>query len=262
MAGRRKELQVVPGTTSKILWHFTGRRKKSDEKAFTILKKILEEGRLKLSQEKVPFKIIKKIFWQRFYSVAEIPIQHLQYHSIRYGRFALGFHRDKLRGDHRFRPVHYVIEPRGKKEDDFLRPAWDALHLFFHHPDIDLKKIDESFSLEWPEPKAGMAFFTLLNLVKFFSTRQFQTVYCEREWRRSEYWGWEGVHKKLRGPHYYSFEQDMQDRKASKSLCMIVCPKKPRDYAANMRKLISENDLLRAKYGHVPIIAFEDLLES
>ena len=64
----KEQLQLVPGTTSKILWHFTGGRNlidpkankrskklKSDKDAFRILKKILKNGRPKVSQEMIPF---------------------------------------------------------------------------------------------------------------------------------------------------------------------------------------------------------------
>lgn len=272
-----KHLELVPGTTSKILWHFTGGHRlldsktnkraedlKSPPEAFDILKNILESGQLKVGQEAIPF--FGNAFWQRFCSVAEIPIQHLQYHSVRYGKFALGFHRKKLLGDYyRFRPVHYVIEPQ-ENEGDFLRPAWDALYLLLHHvdlrpnPDKLSKQFDKHFELDWPSPKMASAIYTLLNFVKFFSLNDFQTVYCEREWRKSEAEWWKDVFKEFPGELFFKFEKDIQDRQESEPLCMIVCPREP--YARNIRDIIWSSDELRPKYAHVPVIAFEDLVEN
>lgn len=116
------------GTVSKILWHFTGgprwdiknnkqykELKKFDE-AFEILKTIINSKHLRLSNYseiinvRVPthkyipekklrvFKgyVNKQIEASPICCLADIPIQHLNYHAERYGKFAIGFHRASL----------------------------------------------------------------------------------------------------------------------------------------------------------------------
>lgn len=120
-----------PGTVSKILWHFTGgptwnakenkqnSKPKAPQDAYQILCKIIQDKELRIGNykeivkgriidhvsvkagagsENKSYKIINEMPLPEeslnVCCLADIPIQHLPYHSERYGRFAIGFHRD------------------------------------------------------------------------------------------------------------------------------------------------------------------------
>ena len=136
-------MEYSSGTVSKILWHFTGGPKwdtknnrqlkelKKFDEAYDILKKIINTKHLKMSdyQEVVKVKVPKNILSKRnkilkpeYYldkeikaspicCLADIPIQHLNYHAERYGKFAIGFHR-KSAIKNGFNPVFYIIYPK------------------------------------------------------------------------------------------------------------------------------------------------------
>jgi len=85
---------------------------KPDKDAFCALVNILQEDLLRVDSDDLLFvdEGVKFVWRQeRFCSFCEIPIEHLQYHSARYGKFAIGFHREHLLGP-RVRPVHYVLK--------------------------------------------------------------------------------------------------------------------------------------------------------
>jgi len=132
----------VPGTVSRILWHFTGGhsqdgftgtrsdKRKSLEEAFRLVKLVLESKELKVSK-------ISEVYWmlnpggltyKEYHSkylgyeisedsyqefpvccLSDIPVQHLKYQASRYGECAIGFYRESAIL-HGFSPVFYITE--------------------------------------------------------------------------------------------------------------------------------------------------------
>src|SRR5258706_10613003 len=144
MRKRKKQLTELgpPGTVSKILWHFTGgpswdskkkqryERLKPSANAYDALKGILADCELKVGETMEEVKIqwpefqfsqtpphvfegVKDVPKQlnsvRVCCLADIPIAHLAYHAERYGKFAIGFHRDSVIRSG-FNPVFYSLE--------------------------------------------------------------------------------------------------------------------------------------------------------
>ncbi|MDA0737995.1 MAG: abortive infection system antitoxin AbiGi family protein [Nitrospirae bacterium] len=102
-----------------------------------------------------------------FCCVAEIPIQHLSYHSERYGKFAIGFEREYLLGQ-KFRPVSYFLI-----EEDFMAPAVINVSQFVSHHRAN------------PGAEQAIHHLSVLSaFVKSFTKEEFDTIYSEREWRR------------------------------------------------------------------------------
>ncbi len=133
---------ISPGTVSKILWHFTGgpiwnvkakrqsNTPKPATKAYENLKSILRTRELRLGTYKEVVKVIipeKKRFNSETRKVevhknvpvdiesspicclSDIPAPHLRYHAYRYGKFAIGFHRNSIiRAG--FNPVFYTLQ--------------------------------------------------------------------------------------------------------------------------------------------------------
>src|SRR5215211_117657 len=131
----------IPGTVSQILWHFTGgptwneidKRQNVAPKpaadAYRALNGILRSRELRLGSYKEVVRVripevrrrdskTKKIKIERdvmrtlksraVCCLADIPIMHLSYHAARYGKFAIGFHRDAaIRAG--FNPVFYTL---------------------------------------------------------------------------------------------------------------------------------------------------------
>lgn len=132
----------IPGTVSRILWHFTGgpswnaeteeisMKPKSLDEAYKNLTSILTSKELKISEYYEIHKVIgpeteyynpttKRFFRDKgeehtidsspFCCLADIPIQHLHYHATRYGKCAIGFYRESaIRND--FNPVFYMLQ--------------------------------------------------------------------------------------------------------------------------------------------------------
>src|ERR1019366_4307274 len=132
----------VPGTVSQMLWHFTGgptwnrvakcqnRSPKTAARAYKALVGILESRELRLGNFREVVKVripklrkrnpdTKRYRTERnvLYTIesapvcclADIPIVHLSYHANRYGKFAIGFHRDAAIR-HGFNPVFYTLQ--------------------------------------------------------------------------------------------------------------------------------------------------------
>ena len=129
-----------PGTVSKILWHFTGgpkwnttkncqeRKPKPAAEAYGALLSILgsKEFRLGEYHEVVKVRLPKlrynkqtrkkeertnRVVEMRSSPVcclSDIPIAHLSYHAARYGKIAIGFHREAA-VRHGFNPVFYSL---------------------------------------------------------------------------------------------------------------------------------------------------------
>jgi len=136
------EPEISPGTVSKILWHFTGgptwnsKTKKQGStpkparKAYENLKSILRSKEIHLGKYKEVVRVIipkrrkfnpktKKaevkenvpvdIESSSICCLSDIPAPHLRYHAYRYGKFAIGFHRNAvIRAG--FNPVFYTLQ--------------------------------------------------------------------------------------------------------------------------------------------------------
>lgn len=132
--------------------------------------------------------------------LADIPIMHLSYHANRYGKFAIGFHRaaavragfnpvfytlhhtDVLRqirkGFARIKAVEvasiedllFDIESRAKRVNCDIEAYSSAIRVLTE----DIKSRVES-------AKGSVSQF--LAFIKTFDENEFQSVYCEREWR-------------------------------------------------------------------------------
>ncbi len=302
------ETGLVPGTTSKILWHFTGGppeidgkrikdRKKPDDKAFSILRDILGSGFLKASKETVRFKTDedpepKPVLSFYCCCVAEIPIQHLRYHADWYGKSALGFRRENLKGTYRFRPVQYAFD-----HDDWAIPNADSLRGFIEYafgaqkeiiyaisktlelsessmPKEERQRLIEFMKLIKPPfelllrlllaPKAQLRF------TKSFHEQDFGTIYCEREWRKI-YKGdtseptsiacvvnEDGVHMvEVDKVDKVFMEEDEGLKFKPEDVSFIVCPG---NYVNELALRIQDEDDFK-KYFGIPVVAFEDLLE-
>jgi len=286
--------ELSPGTVSRILWHFTGgpiwnskskkhrSTPKPASKAYENLKSILRSKEIHLGTYKEVVRAIipkrrkfnpatKKIEVQKNVPVdiesssicclSDIPAPHLRYHAYRYGKFALGFHRDAvIRAG--FNPVFYTLQDtpivrsiyRGfssLKSGDFetIYNAISTIEMeisdtedIYDNLDIDkLGAISEiEFEVDSVENAISNASKSLQNLVAFvksFEQNEFSTVYCEREWRSTK---------------QYNFEID--------NLAMIVLPKAVGDtkyYKDFVEKVAPRLRLPR----RIPIVPWDDLIE-
>jgi len=153
--------------------------------------------------------------------VAEIPIQHLNFHAEKYGKFALGFFREGLLKK-KFRPVFYCL-----KEEDFVTPSFFKLFEFWHDPELE-KVMGDSYMAKYLKWRDIMG--PIFSQVKTFYKNEFDSVYCEREWRC---WG--------------NFKFDEKDT------AFIICPEIYRN------KTLGK---LKNTYKNVPVISFESLIEN
>jgi len=286
--------ETSPGTVSKILWHFTGgpawnsKTKKQSStpkpanKAYKNLKSILRSKEIRLGNYKEVVRIIiaeyrkyntvtKKVETKKNVPVdiesssicclSDIPAPHLRYHAYRYGKFALGFHRDAvIRAG--FNPVFYTLQDtsivrsiyRGFssfKIADFettsnaiktIKMEISDVENMYENLDIDtfgaISEIEvEVDSLELAISRASQSLNNLLAFVKSFEQNEFSTVYCEREWRSTK---------------QYNFEID--------DLAMIVLPKavgKTKYYKNFVEKVAPGIKLPR----RIPIVPWDDLVE-
>ena len=223
---------LSPGVTSKILWHFTGgpytdpttgrqlKEPKPEEEALNHLLSILKEGRIRANEGLLCYGQYE-VHLPPFCCVAEIPIQHLRYHSERYGKFALGFRRRNLR-EKKFRPVHYVI---GDADSDFVLPSILDVWYFLDFQLSADRNAKEKSMLEGVMKKQA----THMCFLKSFLVEESDSVYAEREWR-------------VLG----DFVFDPED------LCFIICPE---DFLERVRPEVPE------KYSKIPLASFEDLVE-
>jgi len=246
---------MSPGTVSRILWHFPGgpypdegtNKQKATRKpfadAYLALKGILQSRSLRLGDytenHKSSFspqpdggnescRVDKTIALERVCCVADIPIIHLPYHARRYGRIAIGFHRQSVINNN-FNPVLYQLN-RSKAADDSFHAANNlqmAIDLAIQQNHVDiLEKLKQSKS----------RLMALLSLTKSFDDSEFSTIYTEREWRSTK-------------PFQFSFDD----------LAMIVVPKhfEGIDYLSQFIVFAAEIEIPR----RIPIVSWEDLVE-
>lgn len=276
-----------PGTVSKILWHFTGgpvwnvkknkqgTRLKPAKDSFIALKTILDSEVLRTGSfhevvkavipEKRVFNFKKKRFdiIKNFSTtiksspvccIADIPIQHLGYHSKRYGKMAIGFHRDSV-VKAGFNPVLYTLEKSflsrqihdGYSTIENFDTSWasssieqleSAIEKIFDEYELN-ESIDTSDAMssinDLESDVSGILSYyeDLLAYIKTFDDSEFDSIYCEREWRSTN-----------------SFEFKIED------IAMIVLPKRV-GVNKYYEPFLSSTSLPRS----IPIVSWEDLIE-
>lgn len=260
----------TPGTVSSILWHFTGgpfwdlelKKQKPEPKpledAFSILKAILRSKKLLISKYKEILKIRLPLNSNYLHKgkeftfessqvccLTDIPIQHLKYHSKRYGKCAIGFYRESALMNE-FNPVLYSLEDSSVLLSIFggLTAITDseimdnikwfgAIIDSFAHNNTFYKPLFESRKEEVEEILQGakIAIENFNAFVKTFSYEEFSTIYCEREWRSLS---------------NFNFKEE--------DIAMIILPKEKGYY----EELIDE----KLFSDRIPIIPWEDLMES
>ena len=277
----------IPGTVSQILWHFTGGPAWNDTEdrqntapkpaadAYQALRGILENRELRLGgyKEVVKVRLSKLRVWDskaKEYQikrnvmrtlrsapvccVADIPIVHLSYHATRYGKFAIGFHRESAISAG-FNPVFYTLHDstvvrafregftKVKSVDlDYSRTLLGEIESATED-DLDSDGSLSALQSELDEVETAVTtaksnISQFLAFIKTFDKDEFQTVYCEREWRSTE---------------TFSFTFD--------DLAMIVLPKT----VSGKRYFEPFAESRARKLGvpsSVPIVPWETLLES
>ena len=234
---------ITPGTVSKILWHFTGgpnwnnqtkingNKPKKSAFAYRNLKSILKTQTLRLGSYKEIVKVI--LPKRRKYNIetktahieknvpvtiesspvcclSDIPAPNLHYHAQRYGKFAIGFHRNAITKAG-FNPVFYTLEDTpivrsiyegfSSIESSYpetiiyavnsMRDQVADIEDVFDNIDISTEIIEieeEIFAIESCLTNAKQSLEDFIAFVKTFNRKEFGTIYCEREWRStSEY---------------------------------------------------------------------------
>lgn len=283
-----------PGTVSKILWHFTGgpswdkglkkqkKNPKSINEAYEILIKIINTSQLKISDYSELVKVTipevnyfnrktrtreKKFLVERIIEsspvccLADIPIQHLDFHSERYGKVAIGFHRESAIASD-FNPVLYSLHDSPvinsiyagfsaieSVNTDDITYELDSIDGFLNNIQIDLDRLEEDTDhidtdgqwLKWDIERrvediereiddTKVSIRNLVSFVKSFTIEEFSSIYCEREWRALN-----------------RFDFTHSD------IAMIVLPQKGGYY----------DDLISSKKlpDYIPIVPWEDLIE-
>ena len=203
-----KEPEFPPGTVSNILWHFTGGPKwdeakecqgtepKPDAEAYENLVSIIKSRTLNLGSYRERFHAawaeqlgpgMGGVESEPVCCLADIPAQHLGYHAYRYGKFAIGFHRESA-VTHGFAPVLYSLSDAhaaalvwlALRTLDTLAESHAAEDLLARSP--DWSELDVELAVK----TAHSALKRLAPLVKTFDKHEFSTVYCEREWRSTK----------------------------------------------------------------------------
>lgn len=198
--------------------------------------------------------------------LSDIPAPHLSYHAYRYGKFAVGFHRTAA-VRHGFNPVFYTMEDaeivqsiyEGFTELEFVDLQYisagaNEIEISIQNvesslegqgADVDISSIastasgieSEAEAAEGSIVKARRSFQEFLGFVKTFSSDEFSTIYCEREWRSVKTFG---------------FTMD--------DVAMIVVPRHvgSRRYFENfVRKVAPELEIPPT----IPVLPWEDLVE-
>jgi Putative abortive phage resistance protein AbiGi, antitoxin len=216
-------MSTNPGTVSKILWHFTGgplwddvaKRQlpepKPAEKGYEALLAILGSRELRVgryrelinahtmwSQATGPASIVVDpkremtitVESVQVACVADIPIMHINYHALRYGKIAIGFHRISLIR-HGFTPVSYQY-----LDSHVLQKIYETYSTLNVLKSLLQDQVDATEGTYMgpiagytpPTPteiiqRATITFQEFLASVKTFTPEEFETIYCEREWR-------------------------------------------------------------------------------
>ncbi len=142
--------------------------------------------------------------------VSDIPAPHLHYHAYRYGKFAIGFRRRAVIGAG-FNPVFYTLHDTPIVRSIYegfsalrladvqtIRDAADQIELAVDdyssdHDDVELDVSGEVYDLQTEADSldetldAGrQSLKDFVAFVKTFDSKEFGTIYCEREWRSTQ----------------------------------------------------------------------------
>jgi len=244
--------------------------RKNAAKAYNNLVSILKEKRIRTGNYKervvvnlphTKLKSVTKIPIESspICSLADIPAQHLNYHANRYGKFAIGFYRDSIIKNN-FNPVFYTLEDakiinkifRGLSSSDLLskdKMPEDLLGTLVDYSDINSLDNNQEVLLTINFLKQYLirnrelslrvsnAFSDLLAFTKTFSNEEFNTIYCEREWRSIK-------------PFKFAFND----------VAMIVVPKQV-GKNVYFSKLIDKDARILHIPRRIPIVPWEDLIE-
>ena len=267
------------GVTSKILWHFTGgpkwneKFKKQNTKikpamdAYKALFKILKTKELKIGSYReiirsnvdiFHFTKNQTVFIDRntpkviesspVCCVSDIPIQHLDYHSIRYGKFAIGFYRNALLKNN-FNPVFYTFDSKpiiGEimnvlNISQSLYKNLRSVNSYFNQKikDIDLKEEYNSATFMFNSQTRTIqdSLSMILSFVKTIEEIELQTIYSEREWRSIQ-------------PFKFNYND----------VAMVILPKKISN--TNYFDKFIEGDIKELQIPRkIPIVTWDDLIE-
>jgi len=191
--------------------------------------------------------------------VADIPISHLDYHAERYGKIAIGFYREAII-EGNFHPVIYsLVNNELPAEIVEIYHALSLSEVYLKEIGCKYNEMVEELLLEASgNEKYLKGFSTFLNiflnsvkdynkksysnvmkilaLLKTFNREEFDTIYCEREWRS-----------------ICEFNFDFDD------IAMIIIPKcEETNY---FDKFINVDSKKVELAESIPIIPWEDLIE-
>jgi hypothetical protein len=284
-----------PGTVSKILWHFTGGPRwneteqrqevtpKPPSEAFSALISILASqevrrgGYREVIHVTVPhmkdidpatrIMTVKHDEQMTLASspvccLAEIPIQHLGHHADRYGKMAIGFHRETIIKK-RFSPVSYQLDTSNVLWSIYVSFA-KLKELGAHDIEYAVSEAKDKISRlnpvigyplgsdawEYFHPIEGLAnayvnaiaqakekLENFLAYIKTFKESEFETIYTEREWRSTD---------------SLKFDDDQ--------IAMIIIPR-CKDEGDYYEQFIEKHPEQLGLPRSVPIVAWEDLVE-
>jgi hypothetical protein len=176
--------------------------------------------------------------------LADIPIIHLQFHSGRYGELAIGFHRGSV-VNAGFTPVFYQLQ-----DSDIARAIVNIIDGFdilaslepnAHLPPEKEKAEkpnetiqEQAIRVRWNTIVAARKDACLLaSYLKTFEPTEFDSIYCEREWRSTL-------------PFRFGYDD----------VAMIVVPKKGQYF----QRLCEESATIGLPKS-IPIVPWEDLVE-
>jgi hypothetical protein len=191
--------------------------------------------------------------------LADIPAVHLGYHATRYGKFAIGFHRSSV-VKHGFNPVLYTLPTT-----EVIRHIYEGLSSVesidaasvveaaesietnimneideYEYSDISVDTSDvvsEAEVMEGYAQEAQSSIQDFIAFIKTFEENQFDSIYCEREWRSVQ-----------------DFKFTFDD------VAMIVAPKQLS--GENYFQALIENVKQLKIPRRIPIMPWEDLVEN
>ncbi|MBA7656604.1 hypothetical protein ES703_64530 [subsurface metagenome] len=174
--------------STKVLWHFTG-YKKTEEESFSILKKIIEEKKLRVGEYR-PEVIMpsgERRWGHHCSCMCDIPFKDLRIHTERYRKYGIAFDKNKAIIAGQFNPVLYIHRD----------------HVFFKYADAELlKDIDELTRISGKFGEKLLKYLVLLGTYikrsdltapvsignPILDDLQDNNFYYEREWRSAYPW--------------------------------------------------------------------------
>lgn len=240
-----KRTITPPRTHSKVLWHFTGgpiwdnqkniqgKQSRHPDVAYKALVSLLKSKELRVGNYHEIIKIlvpreryfdidskeikerknqVKELKTSAVCCVADIPISELTYHSHRYGKIGIGFHRDALIG-HGFNPVLYtpydsdiIYQFYQAQRALYLADEsniFDAAESMKDEIESEIQSIAENseteFEFDINIDTSGIEYAVdefkfevdsalkqledSLAIIKTYHPKDFEDIYAEREWR-------------------------------------------------------------------------------